>query len=393
MLAIYFVTLLPMKPIYRNVGYLFMAAIFVGATPAAAQSVKSLAPAPVVAPVPEGSSATRDDLLGSYIWDEYSYSNSHLGWNYMYCVPEIVAGTADDEVVINGFWSDFDDYGNPISSVVAKFDAAKSTLSFESGTYLGTYGEYPAYIYISDWNTDILEAGPITFTFNPESRQLIYQCDFQSDGVTPVKTLLVTSYPDAIGTKVSKGVDFIGYIRMSQYNTAMNLTNTTLGESGVSWGYVAHNDNGFTYRNFAGYGFDIPLEFTIDFANMRVVAPSTLCKADALLSDNTRADIYYAGIDGGDIVGSLEPTAEAGVYTVDIPEWALYNATASKVFMNFSDTRFTIRRDPAGVHDAACESEASTVEYFDLYGRRVANPAANAIYIERRGSSAKKIVR
>lgn len=360
--------------------------------PLCAQSAKALAPAPIV---PESSqpdaTATRDDLIGSYIWDEYSYSNSHGGWNYLYCAPEIEAGGQPDEIIINGFWNDFDDYGNPLSSVVATFDAEKSTVSFPSGTYLGTYGEYPAYIYISDWNTDILEEGPIVFNYDPRLHQLVYQCDYQNDGVTPVKTLLITSYPDALGKKITKGVDFIGYIRMSQYNTSMNVNNTTLGESGVCWGYVDHTDSGFSFRNFAGYGFDTSVDFTPYYGPGTVYAHPAICRTDALLSDNTRADIYYAGADGGDIHGTISACDDQpGKFLVEIPEWTLYNRTADKVFMRFIDTRFYISLPSSGV-DTVFDSSANGSEpaYYDLQGRRLKSAAP--LCIERRGTEVKII--
>jgi len=43
--------------------------------------------------------ATRNDLLGTFVWDHYRFMNPG-GWQYMFCFPEIVAGEKDDEVII-----------------------------------------------------------------------------------------------------------------------------------------------------------------------------------------------------------------------------------------------------------------------------------------------------
>lgn len=186
---------------------------------------------------PSAKKATIDDLLGSYIYDEFRYAAAHTGWDYLYCAPEIVAGSADDEVVLNGFWADFDNSYNPpkpISAVKAKFDYEAQTLTIPAGTSLGKYGDYPAYLYVSDWATDKMLPDPIVLKINATDRSISYYCDrTDNDWNKPINCLIVTSYPAAVGEIVPKGVDFIGAIVMNKYNEYMTVTNITSSSYGL----------------------------------------------------------------------------------------------------------------------------------------------------------------
>ena len=56
----------------------------------------------------------------------------------------------------------------------------------------------------------------------------------------------------------------------------------------------------------------------------------------------------------------------------------------------FNFTAVALRHDPAAIIDIAADADAP-VEYFNLQGIRVANPAAGQIYIRRQGSVATKV--
>ncbi len=340
---------------------------------------------------------TRDDLLGTYIQDDFSYSSNKVGWHSMWAFPEIVAGENPDEVIIEGFWTDYDTSYYPpvpISRVPAKFDYENQTLTMESGVYLGTYGDYPAYMYVSEWATDKLLDEPIVFKINPESREISYYCErINDDWNAPVKCLIITCYPDAIGEVHRDGVDFLGAVLMNKYNGIMYNSNVTSGESGYLPIYTEVGGNKFTIYNFGGYGFDCGLTFTADFQAGTATSPRTLLRENMALDENTVADIYFAGADGGEIVGTLsEPASGSYLRTLTIPKWCFLDGKTENVIYEFADAMVDVDFTPgSGVETAVVEPDGEP-EYYTLDGLRVDNPAKGTIVVCRQGSKVSKII-
>lgn len=336
---------------------------------------------------------TRDEILGDYVYDEFRYSSGRVGWEYMYCVPEIVAGESDDEVILNGFWADYDFSYNPplpISQVKATFDYENQTISIPAGASLGKYGDYPAYIYVSEWATDIMLDEPIVLEVNAETRSIEYWCDrIDDDFNAPVNCLLVTSYPDAVGKKIEKGVDFIGAIVMNKYNSSMEVTNVTQDMSGVVPVYIEQGEGAFTIYNFGGSGYESGLTFTVDFSEGTCTAPVTLCK---VLSDGvSETEVYHASADGGEITGTVTPSDADGCYDINIPEWALYDIAAGNALVNFADGRFSVSMSTSSVSLPAVNAQGE-VRYYDLMGRQVSAPSKGSVLIRVEGGVASKEV-
>ena len=315
----------------------------------------------------------------------------------MFCIPEIVAGDGPDEVVLNGFWADYDTSVvpyEPISRVKATFDYDSQTISIPAGASLGKYGDYPAYIYVSDWATDILQPDPIVLKVNAATREITYYCD-RTDGtwMTPENCLIVTSYPDAVGDKVDKGVDFIGAIVMNKYNASMSGRNITTGEEGYMPVYIDCGMDSFTIYNMGGYGYQAGVTFTCDFAVGTCKAPVTLYGKDVLLSDTEKADIYFASATGGEITGSLTKGDTDGVWNVNIPTWALYDTAGGRAIVEFADGTFVIDTTyAAGIDNVAIGREAD-VQYFDINGRRVDNPSPGTLLIAVQGNKVSKVIK
>lgn len=338
--------------------------------------------------------ATRNDLLGTFVWDHYRFMNPG-GWQYMFCFPEIVAGEKDDEVIIEGFWADYDDSvypPEPITRAKAVFDYEAQTLSIEPGYFLGQYESYPHYIYVSDWNTDVMLDEPIVLDVSNSGRLITYRCDFQEDG-RPTNCLLITSFPDKVGQVVDKGVDFIGEIVMNKYNEVMELSNTTVADEGFCPIYIRRTVDGFVVHNFGGYGYEPGLPFSIDLAKGTCTAARTLFGKDIQIDADTKADIYFASVDGGDIEGIITPTENGKVYNVDIGEWSFYDAAADEPLVRFSRSSFPVNLDISGIVNVERESyDEARVEYFTLQGLRVAEPEKGMIVIKRQGDKVSKTV-
>lgn len=363
--------------------------------PAAAQSQRPVHAAPAAAA--DAPKATRDDILGDYIYDEFRYTASFQGWDYMYCIPQIVAGDASDEVILLGFWADYDTSVYPpvpISQVKATFDYESQTISIPAGASLGKYGDYPAYIYVSDWATDIMQPDPIVLHVDAATRAITYYCD-RTDGtwMTPENCLIVTSEADAVGQHITKGVDFIGAIIMNKYNTVMSVTNRTTGDSGYNPIYTESRSDGFTVYNLGGYGYETGLTFSVDTEAGTCTAPVTLWGKDVAVSEGVTSDIYFASVSGGDISGTVTKT-DSGAWAVKLPSWSLYDTAAGKAYIEFADGAFYIELpDPAGITGITAAGDgASAAVYYDLTGRRVDAPAAGSLVIAVEGGKASKVL-
>lgn len=332
--------------------------------------------------------ATRDEILGTYIYDEFRYANAHTGWDYLYCIPEIVAGDADNEVILLGFWADYDtsyDPPVPISQVKATFDYESQTLSIPAGTSLGKYGYYSAYLYVSDWATDILQPDPIVLKINSETREISYYCDrTDNDWMKPQNCLIVTSYPDAVGTKVDKGVDFIGAIVMNKYNGIMGVNGPSLNETAYSAIYTVGAGNEFTVYNFGGYGFDTGVTFTIDPSSSTCSAPATP------ITNQAAGAAMIASTTGGEITGTVT-ASQSGATSIAIPSWAIYDADNQKVLTEYTSSIFDIDLGLAAI-TAPVQDASGPVIYYDLQGNRIAEPARGSVTIGIENGKARKFI-
>ncbi len=336
---------------------------------------------------------SRNQILGDYVYDEYRYMNPG-GWLYYYCIPEIVAGEEPDEIIMNGFWADWDTsvYPEvPISRVKATFDYEAQTISIPAGASLGKYGDYPAYIYISDWDTDILQDRPIVLNVNPD-RSITYKCEVRESGY-PVECLIVTSFPDAVGEKVDKGVDFIGQIIMNKFNTVMGIYDKEMARTDYCPAYIEPSESSFAIYNFGGYGYDSRVDFKVDFSAGTCKAPVTLWRNDVKIDDTTTTDLYYASTEGGDIVGTLTHGGEPDLYKVSIPSWSIFDRKGNKAVSEISTTSFDVSFAKAGTTVMEISGDDGAIpEYFTFQGVRVANPASGQLLIRRCGSKVEKIL-
>lgn len=97
--------------------------------------------------------ATRDEVCGYYNFDSFRLTRAFQGWERSYCLPIVMPGEGPDDLILYGFWADFDYDGTPISEVHAKLDQEAQTITIPAGTCLGTYGDYTSYIYMSATGT------------------------------------------------------------------------------------------------------------------------------------------------------------------------------------------------------------------------------------------------
>lgn len=332
---------------------------------------------------PPAHKATRDDILGNYVYDEFRYANAHTGWDYTYCVPEIVAGEGDDEVVLLGFWADYDTSTyppTPISRVKATFDPSAQTITIPAGASLGKYGDYDAYIYVSDWATDILQPDPIVLKVDAATRCISYYCDrTDNDWMKPQNCLIVTSYPDAVGQHIDKGADFIGAIVMNKFNAVMGVNGESLTSTAYVPIYTETEGSDFTVHNFGGYGYDFGVTFTADAATATCSAPATPLATKAYGND-----VCIASPEGEALSGHLTQSADGSKYSVTIGPWALYDAEAGKPLAEFTEAFLDIALPLAGVGTIGSDTSSTPGHapvYYDINGHRHDTPQRGAINI------------
>ena len=338
--------------------------------------------------------ATRDEVCGHYNFDSYRLTRTFQGWERTYCMPVVAPGESDDDLILYGFWADFNSDGTPISAVKAKFDYEKQQIIIPAGASLGTYGDYSAYIYVSDWDTDKMLDEPIVLNYDAANKGMTYYCEPNAAGTSPKSCLIVTSYADAVGTVVTKGVDFIGAIEMYKYNGTMSLNDATHSTSGQCLVYIESSTESFAVRNFGNRGFRIPIEFTFNLSGGTCTAQPTICHKDYKFDDGNIMDLYFAGADGGAITGTLEKqAADSNMYTVHIPTWTLFNVEEGKSKVEFKNSYLSVPIEGnSGVETAITETHDAPVEFYTLQGVRVVNPEKGTLVIKRQGDKVSKIV-
>ena len=332
--------------------------------------------------------ATRDEVCGYYNFDSYRLTRAVQGWERTYCMPVVASGEGDDDLILYGFWADFDYDGTPISAVEAKFDYEKQQIIIPAGASLGTYGEYSAYIYVSDWNTDRMLDEPIILNYDAENKGMTYYCEPQPSGDRPVSCLIVTSYPDAVGKVIDQGVDFIAAIEMYKYNGTMTLTDVTHSSDGQSLLYIDTAEDSFTVRNFGNRGFRTSIKFNVNYTAGTCTAQPTLCHEDFKFDDGNVMDLHYAGTDGGPITGTLEKRADSDMYDVHIPSWTLYNVKEGKAKVEFRDSYLSVPlKGNSSVDSVMTDDPDAPVEYYTLQGIRIADPEKGSLVIRRQGQN------
>lgn len=338
--------------------------------------------------------ATRDEVCGYYNFDSFRLTRAFQGWERSYCLPIVMPGEGPDDLILYGFWADFDYDGTPISEVHAKFDQEAQTITIPAGTCLGTYGDYTSYIYVSDWNTDIMLDEPIVLNYDQANKGMTYYCEPNAAGNAPVSCLIVTSYPDAVGQHITQGVDFIAAIEMYKYNGSMTLTDATHVSSGEALVYIDPTAGGFTVRNFGNRGYRIPLDFTADLEAGTCTAQPTLCHKDFKFDDGRVMDLHFASTNGTAITGTIaKKEGEENLYVVNIPSWSLYNMADGKAMVEYKDTYLTVPLgDSSGVETPVADATEAPAEYFTLQGVRVDNPRPGTVVICRRGDKVSKIL-
>ncbi len=353
-----------------------------------------------------------DKLPGYYAENEYSIisdgAGGAVGWQGP--IQNLVnLGDAENTLDVYGFWLGSDKNGRFNNVVTGNYDQSKSTLSFPAGTFVATVnlqggGTADVYMYILNLNTGKYETGDIVFTYSAAAHGFSYEAT--DDGTNYTSCLFFTSDKDAAGSSSSmKGFDFLVDCSLNLFNGAMDFTIKAQEEGGEDtktgdYIYAESFDNSLLVYNMGGNGYDKVVEFTVN----KSASTASLVDQNMTLpisAGGTRT-YYFINTDGQSMtipftgVTTVEGEGADQMYITTLKSdgyWFLsqdyYGYQAADVTIELLD--FDLFAPTAIKNVSADFDENAPVEYFNLQGVRVENPA-NGLYIKRQGNKVAKVI-
>lgn len=169
--------------------------------------------------------------------------------------------------------------------------------------------------------------------------------------------------------------------------------------------YASVSGNVLTIKNWYGQGEDFAVDFTIDAAAktltndatktytvsdyVTVLAPAT----NDLGNETTKGDATKAN-------GNLKATytIDGENTTITVPDWNFFAKAYGYAALFYPITQtsitltFDIEKAMSGISDVIADSDANApVEFFNLQGARISNPAAGQLVIRRQGKTVTKV--
>ena len=365
------------------------------------------------APAKAAAATSVADFQGVYLGESYSLRTNesqtdNVGWQ--------IDGTAgifdvgDGTVTISGLWDE------SIELTGGVFDPTTQTITFSPQDPGVAAGNYTVYLAVLDLNTNTLLDKDIVFNVDVENRNIYFMGDLNAAQTQWATCLCIAAMNASTGAYVGC-FDFLAYVDFNEVNgyvqysywedeDATELTDT------YDFIYTEIQGNDLVCYNLLGGGFSYPVPFTVD-ATARTATcvdavfteqsdgttmyPFYLCDVEisgesaSLGSTTVETDIVFGDDGEGGTLTGLTKDYVAAVcdYQGQVVPWIgdglLYNFTI--VYTG------DLIADMAGVEDITIDNVDANapVEYFNLQGQRVANPAAGQILIRRQGSTVSKI--
>lgn len=170
--------------------------------------------------------------------------------------------------------------------------------------------------------------------------------------------------------------------------------------------YASVTGNTLTIKNWYGQGDDFAVDFTIDAVSktitndatktytisdyVTVLAPAT----NDLGNETTQGDATKAN-------GNLKATytIDGENTTITVPDWNFFAKAYGYAALFYPITQtsitltFDIEKAMSGINDVIADSDANApVEFFNLQGARISNPAAGQLVIRRQGKTVTKVL-
>ena len=364
------------------------------------------------APAKAAAATSVADFQGVYLGESYSLRTNesqtdNVGWQ--------IDGTAgifdvgDGTVTISGLWDE------SIELTGGVFDPTTQTITFSPQDPGVAAGNYTVYLAVLDLNTNTLLDKDIVFNVDVENRNIYYMGDLNAAQTQWATCLCIAAMNASTGAYVGC-FDFLAYVDFNEVNGYVQYSyyeeDTTEPTDTYDFIYTEIQGNDLVCYNLLGGGFSYPVPFTVD-ATARTATcvdavfteqsdgttmyPFYLCDVEisgesaSLGSTTVETDIVFGDDGEGGTLTGLTKDYVAAVcdYQGQILPWVGNGLIYDFTIVYTGD----LLADMAGVKDITIDNVDANapVEYFNLQGQRVANPAAGQIYIRRQGSTASKI--
>ena len=356
------------------------------------------------APAKASSVASVEDLEALYLQDVYSMTEE--GW-YSAALNQFVV-EADGSITLDGFaYSD-------VKLTDGVWDAETGTITFQQQSYSFDYSGTEVIFYFSTfrWSWDdenyVPTDEPMVFTAYPEDREIYYQGEFDAEGY--IDSFIGVVY-EMEGQQ--QAWDYYFAVDLNEVNSIMecsylaNETDTELTDL-TAYIYTSIDGENLYCDDLFGQGFGFPVAFAVDANTSTATVTDGLVSAKKDSQGNT-LEFYLcdvaetadgAGLD--DTVVNFQIGMQDGVTLLYAPYTACvatFGGSTYTLIPNVVVYGLTVVyqgdliADMAGVEDITIDVDNSNapVEYFNLQGQRVANPAAGQVYIRRQGTTAAKV--
>lgn len=322
--------------------------------------------------------ASEGDAPASIIGKSYvTYFGSFT--NYVSCAGNFTVEQATgDTVVLKNILGDYDLKG--------VYDKTTGTVTVPTGQVVGqysTYGDVTAYTLLAPGFTQYSSVEPCVMTFTNEGVTLNngFYASCSAGGMSMMKDIKV--------------VEANGSMKFDQYNSA--------GTKVASHDYPVYfkevTDSKMVVNGFANwmYQHDYNVDFNIE--GTTATLPIT-CPIDWYTSSSAGTLTFYLlshasnGVSPNptftyakDAKGNITLTADSNLF------WG-YEKTSGSWSGYFLRNMVLNYTAPAtsGVKDIVVENENAPVEYYNLQGVKIAEPAQGTIVIRRQGSKATKVL-
>ena len=184
------------------------------------------------------------------------------------------------------------------------------------------------------------------------------------------------------------------------WNSNTNQQAIFNSEDGIN---ASTNGTTLSLSNWFGIGTDAAIEFAIDKAKQTLTTDATAKHIISGYETNLAPAINTLG--STTVKGSVKKgagnlaatyTVANGKTTITVPDWNFF-VGSSNMYYPLTETTIELNLniedgDSNGISDITVDNENAPVEYFNLQGMRINEPAAGQIVIRRQGTKTSKIL-
>ena len=365
------------------------------------------------APAKAAAATAAADFEGIYLGESYSLRTNTAGTGPVGWQVDGLTGifdVGDGTVTISGLWD------QSIELTGGVFDPESQTIAFSPQDPGVSGGGYNVYLAVLDLATGTLSDEDIVFNVDFENRNIWYMGDIDQVKNQWATCLCIAAMNPTTGA-LAGAFDYLPFVDLNEVNAYVEYSyyeeNATEPTDTYDFIYTEIQGNDLVCYNLLGGGFSYPVPFTVD-----ATARTATC-VDAVFTEQsdgtTMYPFYLCDVEiSGTHVSLGTTTVETNIVFGDDGEGGTLTGLTKDYVAAVCDYNgqilpwigdgliydFTIvytgdlLADMAGVEDIRIDVDNSNapVEYFNLQGQRVANPAAGQVYIRRQGTEAGKFL-